>query len=104
MPHEREQPIRRTDGAVEIARGVIWVDILPVALQMRLAHLRERPRRRRYHALGAVACQVTEQAAVHELQVCALSPDARPLRAAEAANPRPVFGFQVAHAMEQDVQ
>ena len=44
--HECEQPIWRANRAIEVARGIVWVDVLSVTLEMGLAHLRERPRRR----------------------------------------------------------
>ena len=60
MPNECEQALGRADAAIEEARGVVRVDVLSVALQVRLAHLCERPSCRRDHAFGAIARQIAQ--------------------------------------------
>lgn len=54
MPHKCQQPVRMAHAPVKVRCRVVRVDVLPVAVQVRLAHLGERPRRRRYHSLRIV--------------------------------------------------
>lgn len=51
MADERQQPVRVADRPIEVAGGIIRVDVLALDLQMCLAHLRHGPRCRRDHTL-----------------------------------------------------
>jgi hypothetical protein len=104
MLHERDQPVWCANAIVEVAWSIFRVYVLPGALEVCTAHLRQRPCGRGYHALGAIRSEITKQPTVQKAEVCSLPTNSWPLCPSEATDAGPMIRFQFSHPVEENVQ